>query len=97
MSAKVPRGSRNGNAVLGEEDVRRIRASSDSPQALAMIYGLGVETIRRIRRRETWSWLPDAPEGGGTPSDLPAASSADRLLELLKQDPESQPPEGELP
>lgn len=87
MNAKPPRGSRNGNAVLGEEDVRRIRASSDSPQTLAMVYGLGVETIRRIRRRETWSWLPDAPEEGGTTAGLPATSSADRLLELLKQDP----------
>lgn len=47
---------------LNEEQVRAIRqgaARGDSPRELAMLYQLGLETIRRVIRRETWAHLPD--------------------------------------
>lgn len=89
MNPHTPRGSRNGNSTLTESDVRAIRASRESPRRLAEFYGLGVETIRRILRRESWAWLPEEPADQG--SAAASTQSAERLLEILKQMPQQDP------
>ena len=50
-----------GNAKITEESVRALRqlAGRHTPKELARIYGLGLETVRRILRRDTWAWVED--------------------------------------
>lgn len=94
MNPHTPRGSRNGNSTLTESDVRAIRASRESPRHLAAFYGLGVETIRRILRRESWAWLPEEPADQGSAAaetQLASTQSAERLLEILGQMPQQNP------
>lgn len=88
MNPHTPRGSRNGNSTLTESDVRAIRASRESPRRLAEFYGLGVETIRRILRRESWAWLPEEPADQESAAAGTSKASAERLLEILNQMPE---------
>lgn len=47
-------GSDHPKAKLTEEAVRHIRASEESPQALAERYGVGVNYIGSIRRGRVW-------------------------------------------
>lgn len=57
---KAP-GSRNGNAVLTEENVRRLReqaASGVSNVELAQIYGIAPATVSRIINRKAWAHVP---------------------------------------
>jgi hypothetical protein len=85
--------SRTGNAVISEGDVRQIRklAASHTTRDLAEIYGVGVETIRKILRRDSWKWVADkidfeAPTGPMTQADKEAAAASEaRLLRLLER------------
>lgn len=49
------KGSANGQALLTEEDVRRIRADPRSSYQVALEYPTCSGTIRKIRRRERWA------------------------------------------
>lgn len=62
--------------TLGE--VRDIRSRKSTPQDLAKYYGVGVETIRRVLRYETYGQVPDLQE---RPEEAIRAS-AERLLTL---------------
>jgi hypothetical protein len=55
------RGSRNANALLTESDVTDIRRAlaNGVPYAdLAATYGVAVVTIKSIKHRRHWAWLP---------------------------------------
>lgn len=57
------------NAGLTVEQVRKVRADTRTPaSAYARAWGVSAETIRKIRRGETWSWLP---QGEGELPKLP--------------------------
>lgn len=47
-------GELNGRAVLRQSDVDFIRASPVSNSTLAVTYGVGIQTIRRIRQGTSW-------------------------------------------
>lgn len=49
------KGDRNGQAVLTEEDVRRIRLDPRSSYQVSLDYPTCSGTIRKIRRRERWA------------------------------------------
>jgi hypothetical protein len=79
---------RTGNAVLTEGAVARIKGEllqGRSPRSLAEASGVGIETIRRISRGETWAWVAPAlgaaftPERS-TPLESEAEASAARFL-----------------
>ena len=82
--------TRKANASLSEDEVRLIRRLGDSgeqtPRELAAFFSVGLETIRRILRRDTWSWLSQEPLSASADKDLEelANESAQRLLETLK-------------
>lgn len=71
----------NGAAKIDEFAVRRIRAAHregmNAPD-LAALFGLAAETVRRIIRRETWTWVEDHPP---EPDEVIRAS-AERMLAL---------------
>lgn len=51
----------HGNSPFTAEQVIRIReivAGGYAPREIARFYQVGIETIRRIVRRDTWDWLP---------------------------------------
>lgn len=50
----ISRGVNHGNAKVTDEDVRAIRASSDSLTVLSRRYGMAKSTLAAIRKRETW-------------------------------------------
>lgn len=50
-----PSGERHPNAQLSLDDVRAIRASGETPQALAKLYAVSDAHIRLIRRGKKWS------------------------------------------
>lgn len=50
----APKGEASPWAVLTEDDVREIRASSEKNAALAKRYGIGKTTLRAVRSRKTW-------------------------------------------
>jgi hypothetical protein len=52
-----PVGERHGQAKLTEADVRAIRASNKSQDALAREFGIGQPTISNIRSGKRWSHL----------------------------------------
>lgn len=52
------RGERNGHAKLSEDQVREIRASTESTGALAKRFGVTHGMIGHIRHRRAWKWLP---------------------------------------
>ena len=64
------REGRTTNASLNEEAVRRIRLmhrQGESTRVLAKEYGVGVETVRRVLRWETWAWVSE--EGSGAEAE----------------------------
>lgn len=87
--------SRMGNAQLNESDVRMIRqlCVTQSVRQLANIYCVGLETIRKIIRRDSWKWVADEinfnePVPRLTPTDVQAAdASLARLQKLLLKEP----------
>lgn len=64
MAAKgrASRGEARHNARLTEEVVRAIRASDDPVAELAQRFAVGLGTIKDVRARRTWAWIPT---GGG--------------------------------
>ena len=53
-------GTRNGQAVLTETDVRAIRDRirlGETSRSIALAYGVGAGTISHIKHRTTWAWL----------------------------------------
>lgn len=48
-------GERDGMAKLTEVEVRQIRASAETHQELANMYGIRRESIGKIKRRERWA------------------------------------------
>lgn len=80
--------SKMANATLTADDVLRIRslasAGGHSARDMAMIYGVGIETIRRILRGETWTWLlQPIPK-----TDEDAEASLQKMLGLLETPPD---------
>ena len=67
------RNSRDTNASLNEAAVRGIRlraAQGVSPRELSNAYNVGVETIRRVIRWETWRWVGELETAEGQPVPL---------------------------
>jgi len=77
--------TRRANAQLTDGQVRTIRRlhrQGHPAKDLAKVYQVGTETIRRILRRETWSYLPDeAPL-----ATLPPLSEAEKAKVQESQD-----------
>jgi len=83
--------TRQSNAQLTEADVRAIRRlgyGGASASAIAENYLVGLETIRRILRRDTWKWLSDdetpiedAPQAVSEETKAEAKTALDRILE----------------
>lgn len=69
-----------GPAGLTPQDVLQIRQSIGAAGKIGNYYGVSAETVRRIRRRESWGWLEDQP-ADSTPDPT---ESFNRLQELLK-------------
>lgn len=72
--------------LFSPADIRLIREQADSgtlsTREWAQARGCGVETIRRIARRETYGHISDAPEAlppGGEPPQEELAASLARL------------------
>lgn len=59
------RNRRTASAVLTENEVRLIKRAllrkESTPREIAQIYCVGVETIRKISRGDSWGWVIDAP------------------------------------
>jgi hypothetical protein len=56
---------RTAGAILTEAEVRVIKrelARSVPARTLSQIYMVGLETIRRIARGDTWAWVGEEPE-----------------------------------
>lgn len=52
---------RTGAAVLTEDQVAHIKHrlfTGTPPRSIADEYGVGIETVRRISRGDTWGWVP---------------------------------------
>ena len=96
--------SRTGNAQLNESDVRMIRrlAGTQSVRELAEIYCVGMETVRKVIRRDSWKWLAeeidfDAPASPPTDAErLAADASFQRLQKLLAREPVEAPGHAKL-
>ena len=96
---------RRPNAVLTKADVKQIKSSPhESARSLAKWYGVCVETIRRVRRDDSWADIEvDAPEIDDqtrleiekalrTPKQIAdAQASAKRLAEMIRKDAEPAP------
>ena len=87
------------NAIFSDEEVRRIRSDCDRGGASYLVvaqgWGCGMQTVRKIHRRETYSWVLDkasvgspriadaeysiVPQDDANLADL-AAASLERLL-----------------
>ena len=55
--ARITHAKLHGNAVLNEHDVNYIRSSKTSAELLATMYGVDLEVILQIKRRNTWNGL----------------------------------------
>lgn len=87
------RRKRLASATLTENEVRGIKlrlSRNESPREIAADHQVGVETIRRIARGETWYWVDtpvdlDSPPSGPPPSEAEIEASQARLMTLLGQ------------
>ena len=84
---------RRGNAGFTDEEVRHIRKLLDSgtmsARQLAAAYQKGVETIRRIGRRETFGWLVEEPDLSVTASpemQKRIEGSLEKMNRLLREE-----------
>lgn len=79
------RGTKHGNSVLTDDDVRAIRASNETQVALAQRYGVGRTTIRHVQAGENWAWLDGSPKPSDTPRWQPSAPPTlkERALKAL--------------
>lgn len=57
VKGRLAWGERNNHAIFTNEQVMAIRVSGDAAPKLAVIFGCNPETIRRIRRGESWKNL----------------------------------------
>jgi hypothetical protein len=74
------------NTSLSEDQVARIkhRLYRGTPaRNLAEEYGVGVETIRRIGRGDTWGWVPPS-DGTAAPPPFDQDSSLSTLSKMLE-------------
>jgi hypothetical protein len=79
--------SRLGGATLTEREVARIKYNLGrgyKPRSIADAYGVAVETIRRLARGETWSWVEPSPDGDDSVVELTPEilASAERVRAL---------------
>lgn len=91
---------RKPNAALTEADAIRIKESSEPTRNLARAYGVCVETIRRVRRGDSWYDAEPIPELDDatkweiekslrTPKDIESVEIAKaRLSKMLERDKE---------
>lgn len=49
------KGEKNGRAVITEQDVRDIRARTESQKKIGLMYGLSQAAISSIKTRQNWS------------------------------------------
>lgn len=91
--------SRTGNAALREADVRQIRrlGPTTPTRDLAEAYGVGMETVRKILRRDSWKWLAEeidfeAPCGPLTAADRLAADASLARVQQMVQVPQVEAP-----
>lgn len=89
----LPLGEKCNGAVLSEQHVLEIAASSDSNGVMARKYGVSEETVSGIRRGKTWRWLTEQPRlppstRQGEESSNHRYQSADALA--MYADPRSQ-------
>lgn len=54
----LARGENMGTAKLTEGDVSAIRASKETSKTLAGRYNVSSSTVRAVRNRRIWAWLP---------------------------------------
>lgn len=76
----IYRGSKNANARLTEAEVRMIKTrlyTGESAPSISRDFYVSTETIRRIARGETWSWLDIAD--GSTEAQAQLASPKEVL------------------
>jgi hypothetical protein len=75
---------KTGNSTLTENDVRAIRrnAGKSTTRQLAEAYGIGIETVRKIIRRDTWQWIPDEP--GEDEMDRRARESEAKMVKMME-------------
>jgi len=97
------------NSKVTEADVRHMRrvhkAGLRSARELAQDYGMAAESVRKILRWETFTWVGEEGPGGVAPATLPPApdgkdySPAAMLARLQAQGlaPASPPPATEPP
>jgi hypothetical protein len=55
---RTVRGARHRLAKLDEENVRLIRAAQGTRAQIAAQFGVSQSTVKRIRARTLWGWLP---------------------------------------
>jgi hypothetical protein len=61
---RVARGERAGAAKLTRKQVIAIRNMSDATADIAATFGIAADTVRRIKSRTAWSWLPQPVDEG---------------------------------
>jgi hypothetical protein len=59
MRGRTPKGSRNGNAKLTEEDVRKIRLDNRPNPRIAADFGVSTDTVSHVKRRKSWGHVKD--------------------------------------
>lgn len=65
---EAKRRQQTGNASFSEEVVRKIRKLHEgghSPREIAEVYLVGIETIRKLLRGETYGWVTEAERAEG--------------------------------
>ena len=93
MSVPYGTGRRTANTGLTEGSVRiiRNRAAQGVPvRVLATEFDIGLETVRRIIRHDTWAWVDttsDEIAGQGQQSGLSIPDSIKRVQELAELPP----------
>ncbi len=94
MPGGYSRNGRTTNASLTEKDVRFIRSSFErgdfTARELARKYGVGTESIRRIIRWDTWTWVSEEGEGYVAPKKIEFSpeeikASQERFLRMLER------------
>jgi hypothetical protein len=59
---RAPRGADHGLATLNEDavrDIRRSAASGEATDSIAARHGISTTHVRRIVRKQAWSWLDE--------------------------------------
>ncbi len=75
------------NAKIRAEDVRQILAELEKgvdPRPLSLRYDVSIETIRRIRRGDTWANIPGRPGDGHKTLEELRVEGEKRAAELME-------------